>query len=484
MPVLLYVLRHNVQTVAQCCDVAAREGIRPGMTIAHARALLDGGGGGCIVEPFDARRNNRTLRKLAVWATRYSPIVAPDPPDGLLIDITGTDRVFGSEPRQLHRIHHELTRAGFQVRLASASTYGCAWAMARYGDSVITVVPNGQESHALESVHVAGLRIDADAIAGLNEVDIDRIGQLGYLPRHDIAARFGSDVLMRLDQALGQAIEVIRPIRLRPIARAEREFEGPTTQTEAIEITVRELLGNLCATMQQREEGMRRLEVALLRIDAPPEIATITLTIASRCVSHLWKLIRPKVERMNLGFGVVSVILTVTRAAGLRHQQANQFISDQDDANQDKAFGELIDTLMSRLGDDRVLAAHPVESHVPELAFRMEPVTAAMSRGATSIGISMLGRPTVLFPQPISVEVATLNERPISIRVGGLRGRGSSRDIVCCIGPECIALPWWRHSDSALLARDYFQIQDDNGCWWWVYRFNQTGRWHLHGQWS
>jgi len=478
--VLLQVLRHNVQTVAQCCDIAANEGIRPGMTIAHARALLDGGGGGCIVEPFDARRNNRALRKLAVWATRYSPIVAPDPPDGLLIDITGTDRVFGSEPGQLHRINHELTRAGFQVRLASASTYGCAWAMARYG-SAITVVPDGQESHALESVHVAGLRIDADAVAGLNEVDIDRIGQLAHLPRHDIAARFGSDVLMRLDQALGQAIEVIRPIRLRPVARAEREFDGPTTQSEAIEITIRELLGNLCATMQQREEGMRRLEVALLRIDAPPEMATITLTIASRCVSHLWKLIGPKVERMNLGFGVVSVILTVTRAARLPHQQANQFVVDQNDANQDKAFGELIDTLMSRLGDDRVLAAQPVESHVPELAFRMKRVTAAMNRDATSTGISIFGRPTVLFPQPISVEVATLNERPISIR---LAGRGSSRDIVRCIGPECIALPWWRHSDSALLARDYFQIQDDTGRWWWMYRFNQTGRWHLHGQWS
>jgi len=479
MPVLLHVMHHNVQTVAQCCEVAAREGIRQGMTIAHARALLDGRD--AVIEPLDAARTHRALRRLAVWATRYSPVVAPDPPDGLHIDITGTERLHGGESRLLLRIASDLMRRGFQVRLATASTHGCAWAVARYGSSAMTIIPGGQESQALASLHVAGLRIDAEAIAGLNEVDIDRIGQLAALPRRDIAVRFGANVLLRLDQGLGQAFEVIRPIRLRPVPRAEREFDGPTTQTEAIEITVRELLGTLCTVMQQREQGIRRLELALLRIDAPPEIAVITLSVATRCDRHLWKLVRPKVERMNLGFGLLSVILTVTRAARMAHEQANQWPTEQGDAEQTKAFGELIDTLIGRLGDERVLAALPVESYVPELAFRMVPITAAMKKAMipADIAIAAPERPSVLFPQPMAVEVTIVNEQPVS-----MRWRGSMRKVVTCIGPECIALPWWRHSHSPLLAREYYQVQDDRGGWWWLYRFNQTGRWHLHGQWA
>ncbi len=479
-PVLLCETLHNAQRIAHACESARRAGVRPGMTLAHARALLDGGA--CVVEEFDAAADAAMLRRLAVWAMRYSPVVAPDPPDGLLIDITGTQRLFGGEKPLLARIVRDLHRGGFHAMAASASNIGCAWAVARCGEKPIAMVPRGGEREALAPLSVRGLRIDTETIEALDELELGWIGQLLVLPRRDLAARYGLALIRRIDQALGRASETIDPVRTRPVPQVEREFDGPVTQIEAIEITVRELLQPLCDLMRTQERGIRRLMVTLHRVDAHPRTqhAMITLSAPNRDRRHLWSLLAPKVERLHMGFGVERVTLTVMRSAKLPHAQIERWPGAVSDAMTAGALGELLDTLAGRLGEDRLLRAQVVESHLAECACRMVAVASAPAAGSgLTPRVTEADRPTLLLPRPLPLDVETSFERPARVR-----WRGEALEVIACVGPERITEPWWNRVDAQATTRDYFCAQDERGRWLWLYRCHATGRWFLHGAWA
>lgn len=64
---------------------AIAEGIAPNMVLADARAICPR----LLHEDYDTLALESLLQKLAVWSLRFTPIVALDRPDGLLLDISG-----------------------------------------------------------------------------------------------------------------------------------------------------------------------------------------------------------------------------------------------------------------------------------------------------------------------------------------------------------------------------------------------------------
>jgi protein ImuB len=511
--ILLVQILAGAQRIVQRCERAAAAGVRPGMTLAHARALL--GGWAVHVEPFDEARDRKALAALAAWAMRFSPIVAPDSThgtDGLFIDITGCQRLFHSERRLLNTIANTVHWLGFRARIASAQTYGCAWAAARFGEHERTIVEAGMEHEMLAPLPIAALRLEEETIDGLREVGIECIGHVLELPRLELVMRFGPDLLRRLDQATGEADETIEPIRPREVPRVERLFNGPVKQLEAILLTVRRLITELAEELQRLESGVRTLELELERSDAPPGRETIELSRPSRNGQHLWSLLRPKIEAINLGFGIERITLTATKTARLRHRQGSSWRDGahegDDDAPLDEALGELVDTLASRLGPQRTVRIHPVESHLPERAFAGQPLTARGDSREVAAAVAAAERPSILLarPEPADVMAAPPDGSP-----SWIRWRGVARRIIKSVGPERIAGEWWTESAtiaaddgarrrrverdnaaapaddpaiSCLAARDYFKVQDEAGRWLWVCRERASNRWFVHGQWA
>jgi protein ImuB len=56
---------------------------------------------------------------------------------------------------------------------------------------------------------------------------------------------------------------------------------------------------------------------------------------------------------------------------------------------------------------------------------------------------------------------------------------GEPHRIIHAVGPERIGGAWWTWHDK---TRDYFDVEDDSGRRWWVFRVFGTGRWFLHGR--
>src|SRR5690606_9682168 len=109
---------------------AIAQGVTKGTGVADAKAFLPG------LEVLDDRPGlaDKLLESLGLWCIRYTPLVAVDPPDGLLLDISGCTHLWGGEQRYSHDLLSKLKeRYGFNARIAVADTMGAAWAVARFG---------------------------------------------------------------------------------------------------------------------------------------------------------------------------------------------------------------------------------------------------------------------------------------------------------------------------------------------------------------
>jgi protein ImuB len=510
------------QVVAARCARAARAGVRPGMPIGEARALLPGG---AAVEPADRAADAHALERLGFWAHRFSPVVALDEPDGLFIDVTGCARVFKGEDRLLHGLRQRLGGMGVRTRAAIAPTFAAAAALARFGPDDETILDVPADASGVGAAHatyerireavrplpVESLRLDERTLAGLADVGVRRVGELLDVPRPALASRFGAELRLRIDQLLGRALEPMFPLRPVEPVRAERVFTGPTTRRDAVERTVRELLAALCAQLREQERGAQAVVVEL---DTPglaagegrTERLRITLSRASRDAEHLWSLLRPRLERAQLGHGVEGVVLIAARTARLEHRQRERWrtgVAAADGASAswrgDRAAGEFIDVLTAKLGAGRVLTATLAASHLPERTAAFCPA-AQRDASPTHAAVTPADRPTVLLEKPLPAEVVLLApDGPVlRVRCPGL-GAEADRTVVACAGPERIAPEWWRHRDGARSAtrgagegsdgggkgeREYLRAVDDRGVQLWLCRSLVTGAWYVHGVWA
>lgn len=478
----------NRQVVVQACDRAVRAGVRaggggvkPGMSLAHARALLPGD---AIIQPHRPEQDDAALQALSRWAWRFTPIVQPNSPDGLLLEISGCEHLFGGTRAMLDQVVRQMHQLGLQVRGAIGPTVGGAWALARWGRSGTMIESVEELAEALAPLPVQALRVEDEVAEGLRAVAVETVGELRALSRSSLAERFGEMLLLRLDQAMGRAFEAVEPIEPSEPVWAERVFAGPVTQLEGVVQTGRELVSQLCDQLAQRESGARQLQLELERPDAEDLHETITLSRPSRDVRHLWTLLRPKLERVHMGFGIERMRLQAGFIGRLPHQQRSaEAWRDEDEAQPlDREIGELIDQYVARLGGERVSVVETKPTHVPEQVFAHRPVAGGQAAGHRPAEVIDADRPTLLYKRPQPVQVVLLSpEGPVMT----MRRGGESVRIVSSVGPERITPRWWLVGGDSRKPqpRDYYKVQDEHGRWWWLYRQAGTSHWFLHGRW-
>lgn len=468
--------------------VSRRAGVVPGMSVAEARALVKSSR--VVLAPHIPARDAAALARLARWAERWSPIVEPDPPDGLRLDITGCEHLFQGEARLVRSIVRRLGKLGFTARVAAASTLGVAWAVARFGRATCSCVFDGQEREAIAPLAVNALRVDVETVAGLAEVGVRTIGEILALPRAALPSRYGRTVLDRLDQALGHQPETVFRVAHEAEFTASLDLPGGTTDWESVAAATRAVLDDLCKNLAQHESGLRRLLVRFDRSHDEPVELVVQVTRASRCPKHLWSLLRPRVEGLDMGLGVEAISLHASLVAKIEHEQRGLGLGlgldssggSGEPEHEMRAIAAMLDTIANRLGADRVKRPELLASHRPERAWRLCDVGAqpSIAHDDNIAAIARaLCRPTRLFdpPEPASV-LAVTPDGPIH----RVRWRGEDHAILDCHGPERIGGEWWRMREP---SRDYFRVQTQHGLWLWMYQESRAeNAWHVHGAWA
>jgi protein ImuB len=446
--------------------LAATEGLQPGRPLADARALVPK----LCTAPADPDGDRTTLGNLADWCLCYTPSVALDGSDGLLLDVTGCAHLFGGEAALLDDLNRRLARARIAAKTAVADTPAAAWAVARFGSD--PVVPPESARAVLSPLPVAALKLPADLVQKLFDLGLRRIGDLLPLPTAPLSARFGESLPRRLDQLLGRAEEPMAPRRPPAPWRTRLAFAEPIGRREDIDAALRRLLDELEEMLTKGYRGARRIELVICRVDGTAQVLAVGTSRATRDAAHLFRLFSERLDAIDPGFGIETMVLEATGTDPLTPDQA-AFDSQRGGGSLDA----LIDRLKNRLGNDHVFHVAPVDSHIPERAIALvascEPCKGTWPRDRL--------RPVRLLPCPEPIEASgAVNEVPDRFRWRSILHR-----VVRSEGPERIAPEWWRAPRNAR-TRDYYWFEDENGRRFWVYRTlpkakRETPRWYLHG---
>jgi protein ImuB len=459
--------------LACVCPLAAEAGLRVGQALAEARALVPE----LEVHEATPEEDAAALARLAEWATRFTPLAAPDAPEGLWLDIAGCAHLHGGEAALCAAIARRLGEAGFAARLAVADASGAAWAMARFArEDPVTILPKGAERAALEGLPVGLLRLDGRSVAALRRVGIRSIGALARLPRAEISARFGPLPVLRLEQALGHAEEAIAwPMPARPWEEVRR-FAEPIAAPEDLARALAWLAGRLGARLEREGLGARRFHARFLRVDGLAPAIGIATARPVREAAYVLKLLAGKLDTVDPGFGVEMVALEAQALGPLAAQQAA--LDGKPDAGADLAA--TLDTLIARLGEGALWRPVPLGSHVPERAVgRAGPLT------SVAWPAQLPDRPLRLFtpPEPIEATAPVPDDPPLLFR-----WRGRVHRVRTASGPERIAAEWWRRTPDPTrplhdFIRDYYRVEDQQGGRFWVFRVGLVGvpRWFVHG---
>ena len=449
-------------------------GARRGMRLTDARALNPA----LQIQPADLAAEEAQLADMARWAKRWSPLVEVDGADGLRLDVSGVAHLFGGERGLIADATACFERAGFATRMAIAPTPAAAWALARFGED--GTLCGRDVASALAPLPVAALRLSPLATRTLERLGLKTIETLAGIERRSLARRFreADNPLDALDRAVGRKPEPLTGGTSEPPPRATLRLAEPVDHPEAASQALDLLVPRLVDELEARKLGARQLALTGYRVDGSLVEAAVATAIPSREARHLKRLLADKAAELDPGFGFDAFVLTADWAEPLGAAQDSLV----EDPSGEADIARLVDRLTVKLGASRVRRPSARESHIPERASGWE---AAVSAAAAEVERPSSGpRPQRLLDRPEAIAVIYATPEGLPRRFVWRRG---VHDIARVAGPERIAPEWWRQPSSARL-RDYYQVEDQAGRRYWIYREGVIGdgrggapAWFIHG---
>jgi protein ImuB len=470
LPFVLTTPSHGRSVITAANALARSQGIEAGMVLADARAVIPS------LKDFDDKPQlaERLLQRLAEWCIRFTPFVAVDPPNGLILDATGCSHLWGGDEKYLSVIHNRLQSHGYHLRISVADTIGAAWAVAHF-DVTTAVVESGRQMQALQVLPPASIRLDMEVIERLNKLGIRKVEDFMHMPRSALRRRFGPVLLMKLDQALGNEEEIIQPVEPVSLYQERLPCLDPVVTAAGIEMALQQLLAALCQRLQQEQKGIRKLSFKCYRVDGKIIEIGIGTNRPSRNTRHLSKLFEMKLANIEPALGIELFVLIAQQVEDQIPVQEKLWESKG--GMEDERISELIDRLTGKFGAAQIRRYLPAEHYWPERSFKP---ASHLNETANTDWRADRPRPLQLLSIPERILVtAPIPDYPPML----FRHKGKLHKIIKADGPERIEQEWWLHEGE---HRDYYRVEDEDGCRYWLYRSGhydaeKTHQWFIHG---
>jgi protein ImuB len=507
VPLAIVQEQHNAHVLTSLNLPALRLGLRVGQPVRDAHAMCEG----LVTRTRSPQAEAAFLAALRRWTGKFSPWVAEEAEDGLVVDLTGCAHLFGGEEPLLDVVQQDCADIGLAVRMGLADTRGAAWALARFagqeatshrnGDAIdqearatrsragkrrhwtkggaapVATISRAQATHriaapgqnygALSALPIAALRLDADTHAQLARLGLRRVGDLLGQPRAGLARRFGRSLVMRLDQAMGSAPEPVSPARPADHFAVRLTLPDPIGLEADVLAGIDRLLPRLCASLKTKGRGARRVRLQAFRSDHDIQSIDVGLARPSDHPERIRPLLALKLQSIDPGFGIDMLRLEALQTEPLHTRSAVGHMEAGAAVNRRlvsaTALEDLIGRVGARVGLEAITRLHPADSHIPEKTSTV--LAAAWSAPHEGAWPKPRGpRPLLLWsPEPVTApDVPQVPQR--------FRWRG--RDLVRrrAVGPERIAPEWWLDDPNWRSGvRDYWVTETEDGQRLWLF---------------
>jgi len=469
-PFVLYANKQNRMIVTAANKMAVSKGIYPATVLADARAVLPS----LQVKQDPPDFFEKKIKEFAIWFIRYSPLVAIESEDSIIIDASGCTHLWGSESAYLDDIVKRLKDIGYTINIAIADTIGTAWALTHFG-SEYNIVESGQEITALAHLPPESLRIEFEASERLHKLGLHCIYDFIKMPASVLRRRFGNDFIRQLQYALGYLEEHIQPVEPLPEYHERLQCLEPIVTATGIEIALHQLLMVICGQLKKEDKGLRTAIFKSWRVDGKIEKIEVAVNRPSSDVEHLFGLFALKINTIEPSLGIELFTLDALKVEESNKEQEKLWKAGGELV--DTGIAQLIDKLSNKIGEENIQRFLPDEHYWPERSIKkanaLDELPATKWNGNINRPVRILK-----IPEPIKVTAPIPDYPPMLFRY-----KEKIHKIVKADGPERIEQEWWLEEGR---HRDYYYVEDEEGFRYWLFRSGhydggKQDRWFLHG---
>jgi len=448
--------------VALANSHAASLGVRVGMPLGAAQILGD-----LTVLSRDERVERQALERLCAWSYQFTPLVSAVPPDGLLLEVNGSLKLFGGADELLNHVRRGLRDLGYKSTIAIAPTPAAATVLARSGQQRV-IFSKAELPNALGSLPLEVLRLQPQQLAVLNSVGARSIGDCLRLPRSGLGRRSAPKVVDTFERLVGRSSDPRPRFELPRLFQSNLELPWETTNAQSLSVAGERLLHELTGYLRSCAAVTRRLRWSLNYVDGRATHFQLELTRPSREHAHFALLLREQLSRIELDGRVKGIALYVDDVTSETIAcEGDLFKRQPEGACED--WPGFLDRLRARLGEQAVRSLQRVADHRPESAWRwskVPPHAKAPVRTSDRLVSEGPARPLWLMRRPIRLR-AQRGHLNINGPLHFLEER------------ERIETGWW---DGKPMGRDYFVAANPSGARLWIYReLSGDKNWYLHG---
>ncbi len=490
-----------------CSRAAWDMGLRPGMSAPQARALAPD----VKIVSSDPTLYQRALEALAESLMVHS----------LSIDIGGEGvsakqaniAIYLRVPKKTsgesfaRALLHQLDRQGYKGRIGISDNRFTSWVAAqnarttKSGELFATehcIVPRGGSAAFLAPHPIDLLPLSNDVQHMLETLGIQTLGDFASLPPPSVGRRWNAEGIDFQSLAQGEGPTLLQSFSPHHLIAESIDLEHEVNSTEALAFSLRPLADRACDRLRGRSMAVGR---AVLRLSGlGDQCCEFSIEPAHPTADGrvLFELLRALVQDKRLDHPVNELELTITQESDPEVFELDLFSHGVLDHHQERPSPEAVDVAIARLesmfGKDSVNSAQLVESHRPERAFQLTPFAPPFSstrhtgkrtkkrtpkkrshkNAQRALPLVMNGSSGAMrLIDPPILQQAMLPQGGSTITVEGLQS-----PVVATFGPTKINTEWWSNTP---VARDYYEVETEDGGRYWVFKKNEDGKYYLHG---
>jgi protein ImuB len=362
-PLLLVHGASNRRSVYAVNATAAAHGLKPGMSLAAAEALLHG----FQARPYQPEQETAARELLAALLYRFSAQVSLDLPAAVVFEIARSERLWGTWPRLLQRLRAVLQDLGYQHRLVAAPNPFAAWALAHQHLSL--GIDAQHLSTALKSLPLTSCGFDSKALATFKALGLHELRQVLALPRAGLQKRLGKGFCEALASLLGERPPLLHYYQPKEHFSAQLSFEYAVRETTALLFPLQRLTQDLAAFLAARVALVQRLELKLMHAREVHTEVCLSLAEPTRAAERFFAVLRERLSQHRLPAEVFGLQLQALPIATTATPSGDLFQA----SSTCESYVGLLERLQARLGERALVQLNAAPHHRPEAAHQERP---------------------------------------------------------------------------------------------------------------
>jgi len=378
-------------------------------------------------------------------AGSFSPRVEACPSNGVgvgdvfecVIDIVGTEKLFGPAEAMAHKLHSAIRKLGFSACIAVNSQFHAAVIAARglAACNPVKVIPAGMEKDALSDLPLSVLDLSPEQAETFTLWGIRTLGMLAELPQKGLIARMGQAGKRLHELACGTRPHLFQAVEPVFTLSEHMEFDSPVEMLDALLFIVNTMLQQLILRAAARALSLASVSITLKLEGGAAHTRTVRPALPTTD-RQLWlKLLHIDLEAHPPQSAVTS--LTVNADPGRTSKVQLGLFSPQlpEPARLDVTLARI----RAIVGDDNAGCAVLSDTHAPD-AFRME---------SFHVPSSVAARATTSAVRPAIRQVRTAGNISVTTQDGKPKSfffRDQRYTVGCAYGPWLNYGGWWKPS--------------------------------------